>query len=580
MASTGLLERDRAETSAVVWRRIYWVALALVLAPFVVSAVDVVFHGAGALYSDRAVMEMAVRDVGRHQVLIGLYSRAGWSHPGPLIYYLLAVPYRLTASNPSGLLVGAIAINAAAVVGMTVVARRLGGMPAALLTLLGAGVVARALGPEVLRDPWVCFVTVVPFGLFCGFAWAMTENRAWALPASAALATWLTQTHVGFAPLTAPALVVGTVWLVVAARRSDDPGAGRRVVRALAVTVVVVVVLWIPPLWDQLFRSGNLERTIRWFAEGQAVHTMTEGARIVFAQLAAVPDWVTGTRRFSSLNGETSLRTTTLWPVLLVPFVAAVVVAWRRRDWAIVRLAGVIAFMVIVSVVAVARTSGVMYEYRILWTWLLGMLAGVVIAWTIWNAVVERWPRAQMKVLVPIVMVALVGLSAAQLVDVVQAGTFDFSSTETANVTHQVAATLDPEGGEVLVRSETALGEWYRQGLVPGLEREGFDARVASDPVGFYGGSRVASGGPVQARLVVMLDEDVAEHPPGPNLELIAYSGPAPLAERVRLVHKEKREQARLLAEAEAGTLSSGELNRAFQASKRPGTAIAVYRER
>ena len=56
--------------------------------------------------------------MGRHPVLIGLYSRDGWSHPGPLLYYTLALPYRLTGGNPAGLLVGALAVNGAAVGGM------------------------------------------------------------------------------------------------------------------------------------------------------------------------------------------------------------------------------------------------------------------------------------------------------------------------------------------------------------------------------------------------------------------------------------------------------------------------------
>jgi hypothetical protein len=579
MASADPAEREVGEGEAVWARRAFLVAVALVVAPFLLSAIAVLRDGPGAFFSDRAVMELAVRDVGRHPVLIGLYSRGGWSHPGPLIYYMLALPYRLTGSNPAGLLVGALAVNALAVVGMGVVAKRLGGLAAGLLTLLGASVVTHALGPQVLRDPWVCFVTVVPFGLFCVLAWAMTEQRAWALPAAVAVATWLTQTHVGFAPLTAPALVVGAVWLWVHARRAHDPDTTRRVVRATAVAAVVLVGLWIPPLWDQVLRSGNLGKTIRWFAAGHAVHTMAEGARVVLAQLAAAPDWVTGTRRFSQLNGETSLRTTTLWPVLVVPFAAAAAVAWRRGDRAIVRLAGVVAFTIAVAIVAVARTSGVMYEYRILWTWLPGMLAGVVIAWTIWNAIARRWPRSTMRVLTPVAMLALGALCAVQLSDVAQAGPFVYYSPATASVTRQVARKLDPHGGEVLVRSASSISEWYRQGLVLGLERDGFDARVVSDDVGFFGSSRVARGGPVQARLVVMTDGDIAQRAPGPDLELIAYSGPVPLRERVRLVRRELAAQARLLDDVESGKIGRSEFNRRFGATKLTGDALAVYRE-
>ena len=183
------VENDPPDSSTSLSSRIYYVAMAIVLVPFLVSIVAVLLEGGDAFHSDRALMELAVRNVGRHPVLIGLYSRAGWNHPGPFLYYLLAIPYRLTGGNPAGLLVGALVINAGAVVGMGAVAKRLGGTTAAVITLLGAGVVVRALGANVVRDPWVCFVTVLPFGLFCVFVWAMTQRRPWALPASVATAS-------------------------------------------------------------------------------------------------------------------------------------------------------------------------------------------------------------------------------------------------------------------------------------------------------------------------------------------------------------------------------------------------------
>jgi hypothetical protein len=94
--------------------------------PFVVSAVALVVD-VGSSYvpgSDHALSEMLVRDVGRHPVLFGLYSREDWSHPGPLLYYLLAPFYWVTGGSSIGLALGALAINGASVVGMGLIARR------------------------------------------------------------------------------------------------------------------------------------------------------------------------------------------------------------------------------------------------------------------------------------------------------------------------------------------------------------------------------------------------------------------------------------------------------------------------
>ena len=77
--------------------------------------------------SDNAANELTVRDVGSHLVLLGPFSRHGWSHPGPAFAYLMAVPYRLFGSDSAAMLVGALLINGVAIATMVVLARRWGG---------------------------------------------------------------------------------------------------------------------------------------------------------------------------------------------------------------------------------------------------------------------------------------------------------------------------------------------------------------------------------------------------------------------------------------------------------------------
>ena len=137
------------------------------------------------------------------------------------------------------------------------IARRLGGLRVALLTLLGLSLMVLGTGAALWSDPWVCFVTILPFALFCSLAWAMVMGRAWALPAAGLLASWLAQTHVGYAPLVAPALVAGAAWLVVSVIRAHDSRRRRGLVIAGAATLGVLVLAWLPALWDQAFRSGN-----------------------------------------------------------------------------------------------------------------------------------------------------------------------------------------------------------------------------------------------------------------------------------------------------------------------------------
>ncbi len=66
--------------------------------------------------SDQAVIELRTRDVPGQIPTSGVYSRYGFHHPGPALFWTLAGPYRLL--GPRGLVAGAMAVNAAAVAAM------------------------------------------------------------------------------------------------------------------------------------------------------------------------------------------------------------------------------------------------------------------------------------------------------------------------------------------------------------------------------------------------------------------------------------------------------------------------------
>ena len=163
----------------------------MTLAPLLVSAVALLV-GVGRAYTaygDQAVIEMHARDVGHHPVLIGLFSRDHWSHPGPALFYLLAVPYRLVAGASIGLPLGALAINGASIAGMALVAKRRQGTSLMIFTLVGCGLVMRALGANFLHDVWNPYIPVLPFGLLLFLTWAMTCGERWALPLAAGVAS-------------------------------------------------------------------------------------------------------------------------------------------------------------------------------------------------------------------------------------------------------------------------------------------------------------------------------------------------------------------------------------------------------
>lgn len=544
-----------------------WVGLCLVLVPLAVAAVMVLAHAPATAIRDHALTELRVRDVGIHPVLLGLYSRDGWSHPGPLVFFTLAIPYRIFGSSTSGIVVGALGVNALSIAGMTAIARRVGDRRAALVLLVSMSVVVHALGADLVRNPWVLFISVFPFGLFCCVIWALVMGRAWALPVAAFVGSWLVQTHVGYAPMVVPMVLAGAVALAVMARRSRDATRRSPVVRASLLAVGVLAIVWALPIWDQLFGSGNVRNTIDWFSQARdgvdhAVHTVAEGMRVVLGQFAAIPDWVTGERRIAAFNGETLLRTQWLVPVLLVPFVGAAVVAWRRRDAAIVRLALVVGGAVILGVVAVARTIGIMYEYRLLWTWVVGALAAVVVAWTLWDAAARRWPRVD-TLLVPVVLLGLVALGAAEAAQATDPPRADWDSPAVAAAIRQLVPKLDRAGGQILVSSKSVSGEWSLQGVLLGLDKAGFDVRVRSEGGGLYPKHLVVGTGAIQERLLVVAGTDLGKLDRVQRRQVVAYGGPKSLDREVAMLHAREARARRLSDRFTAGDISEAQYARA-----------------
>ena len=282
-------------------------------------------HGSYIPTGDHALIELQARDVGRHPVLFGLYSREDWAHPGPAFSYLSAPFYRLLGevidlARPGG----APRSTGRAIAGMALIARRLAGTPAMLATLLAVAFLMRTLGAEFLRDPWNPYVTVLPYGLMVYLTWAMLCRRLWALPLGVAVATYLSQTHVGFVALALPLLAsaprgscsgsggangaAATAAAREAAIGSRDAGARRPLAgpgstggggpgaagwRRQLRSGALAALLWLPRhrRRPRLGRS-NLANIVRFFREGGDDATLLQGWGAVTGQFALPPEWL------------------------------------------------------------------------------------------------------------------------------------------------------------------------------------------------------------------------------------------------------------------------------------------------
>lgn len=553
--------------------RTFRVALALGLAPLAVAAVVLVI-GVGGDHmpaGDLAMTEMHTRDVGRHPVLIGLHSRPDWNHPGPLQFYLSAPIYRLTGGASISMLLAALAINAAAVAGTLAVARRRGGTPVLLCTLVALLLLMRTMGPEALSDNWNLTLTTLPYLLLAYLTWSMICGERWALPVGALVTSFLVQTHVGFLATAAPLFAVGVAALGVRAWRDGARDgwrtpAQRALVRAVALTAGVTALVWLPPVIDVVVNSpANATKIFEYFQEPpEPTRTLGEGWRVTSGQFGIAGEWLTGKMAPNPFTGESRYLTSTPVPVLLVPVAVASVVLWRRRPHGR-GLVVAVWLMVVLTVVSVARTVGSIADYRLRYTWVPPAVAAGAVLWAAWAAWTRRRPGDERR-LAAVALAAAAALSVVTSVSAVRAGE---PHAEDSRVVEQVSSRVidayDDAERPVVVDELTGIaGVWFSRALVLQLERHGVDVRVHPHLAMFYSPERVHEGGPVADHLLVVTGDDVERVLDLPGLRLLArwqWAGDAhaeAAAEELRDALEEGELRGQELADAYAELAGDG----------------------
>jgi hypothetical protein len=507
--------------STATWKR--WAvpgAIALAVLPFVVSAIAMVVRVGGDYRpsADQAWIELQIRDIGHHPVLLGPYSRFGWFHPGPLLYYVLWLPYRLTGSTGTSLVIAALTVNTLALVAIGLVARKRGGVPLMLLTLFFSSLLIASQGAQFQREVWNPDITVLPFVLLVLLAWSLSCGEAWALPAAVAVGTFLVQTHVGYGLVTTTLLVAGAVGAVITVWRRRRDAHRRRRLRAFAWALVISAgvgaLLWLPVVIQQLFREpGNLAQLYHFFRDHHREHSYGDAWHVIADQLRAWPEWLHGHVAQNIYSGAVDLSGSTPVPVALIVVVAAGVVTWRRAKDAF-RLDVLLVITIAAAVLSVSRIVGDIFPYLLTWTWAVGMLTWLAIAWSVvrwWQTRVGADPRVGQAALAA-AAVALVVVSTVNLVDAAGAGNPDpQGSAAIEQLAAKVRHALPPGHGVVEIRSGTTPGSvWIGAGVADQLEHDGIETRVPQN-LGFaYGPDRVLDGEHVRLVVLPVESPDVA----------------------------------------------------------------------
>lgn len=325
---------------------------------------------------DLAMTELRVRDVfGAHTPLIGLPGRIGeypdqGSHPGPLSFYLLAPVYRLAGSTAWALQAATVVIHVAVIATALWIGHRRAATRGVIAVAALLAVVVRGYGGLLLTQPWNPYLPLLAWVVVLLAAWAVACGDSAVLVPMVVAATLCAQTHV---PYLVPAgvLTVGTLILVFA--RGDR----RRAVIAAAVGVV----LWIPPMVDQIVNDpGNVAKLLDHFGSPpEPALGLVDGAALALRHL---DPWSGFAGQLAGSGRFVSPAATWRGALMLGLWVAAAVVAWRIGSRALRALHVVVATALALGFLSMVRIFGRPWFYLTLWAWGVAALALGAVTWT------------------------------------------------------------------------------------------------------------------------------------------------------------------------------------------------------
>ena len=330
--------------------------------------------------SDIAVIESYAHLTRSALVDVGPYSRFGWHHPGPLFIYLEAPFYAAAGDRTAGLQAGALVINVLAVATLLWTLFAAGERSMAACAAIGVGMfVWRA--PELLTSPWNPHVLVLPTLAFVGVSAAVMTGAVTWLPAATVFATFVTQTHVGLAPVV---LVVSAgVILSIADRfvRSQAVTERAHIRNAFALSAALALVLWSLPLFDVfVHQGGNLGAIWRFFAsESHRTQPAGDAYRIWAAVFGAWP-----TAAFTLATGVPQVVSRAAWLQLWSVGQLAlllVVAAWSAASGRRMRASiSVLLFLTaLVAMWSVSRIEETVMDHEVFWMSAIGLLTTVVV---------------------------------------------------------------------------------------------------------------------------------------------------------------------------------------------------------
>ena len=516
------------------------------------TALDLHWNPSG----DWAAIVLRTDDVGRLTPLVGPYSRFGWNHPGPWLFWLLSVPYHVFGGRPESVLAAAAFLNGVTVIAISLVAWRRGRLLLVALTMGSVAILFHALGPVLLRDPWNPYLTLLPLALIVLLSWSIADGDPWMWIPLAFVASVEVQSHVGYLPMIVTTIAMAT--LLAWRRRSECPlfPTSTTARRVLFVGVgAVLLACWLPVVIDQVWGTGNAWNVADYFLSsggrsaglGTAIEEMAGQLRVLGAP------WL-GAKELADANGQ--LLGASAW-ALVAPFAVMAASLWfavRRRAGSAVRFQIVVLAATIGGFIATARVIGPIYDWIIRWWWVLACLWWLSILWSVWSAALTFVRSIDLRRALTTAVAAIATLVTLSAVTPVvrashRAVAPNASTSEILKNFLQPVVDAVHDKGPVLVETTGSVRGDYGDAIRYALERAGVDVAVAPDLVTHFGPERSTDRRTPTAVLWVVSADAIAGFRADPSM--VELGGWDPLTPTERAAYRvDERELQRQLRAA------------------------------
>jgi hypothetical protein len=535
------------------------VAIALVA---LLPIIAVLIQRWGRVYvpvGDQATLDLRIRDVWTFSTdtpLTGPWSRFGWNHPGPTMYYLLALFSGVARQRAWASLVGNVLLQGVAVAWIARLSWKSGGLQWMVPWLAVTTLSYWATGPWILQQLWNPYLPFPFFTLLLLQAWLVGSGQGRRLVGLAFVGSFLVQTHLGYA---LPVLAVSAWALVRLLVGEHRAGRSLRRWSLWRAPLIVLVVLWFVPLVIDTAAHwpGNTVRLVQfWLGLGPTPHLPLLGIHPGLGYLATEfrwwPPWLGGpdpVNRFTSLTAPSSVAFMVV-PVVLIG-AGWGLGRWRKRP-ELVALTEMLAVAVAAGVLALTVLTGPAYPYLFLWRIPIGA-ATVVLSAVVLVETLPRWRhRAAVALCCGLAAVTLVASVSFTRTVAAANGPVDPMEPVAASIINQLQREGQPRGPVLLQVRGFSLGGLHAA-LVDQLEREGASVYVDQGLGYQFGYNRTASPSRVGSVWYVIEESELYSLVTRlPGAQILALSHPLPARQQAELVALQRRLADQLVAEGRA----------------------------